>query len=286
MSRVILHIARRDAWERAQADGEYRADTQDTQGFVHCSVGRQWTRPLRALFAGVPDLVLLQVDERLVEAPVRYEPGVPGEAGGELFPHVYGTIPALAVVAEAPVPVALTQGWTPMPAGLARITATSRGAEPAGIDTWRWQGWEVTTAPGAIDRETAWAWLTEEGYWALGRSREEHDALLDNSIGLALRTPDGTFAGMARIVTDRGTMAYLADVLVLPAHRGQGRGTFLVGAALEHPELGAVRNWLLGTRDAHGLYERFGFERMDERWMRRRAVVDAVGTGFGAEATG
>jgi GNAT superfamily N-acetyltransferase len=65
--------------------------------------------------------------------------------------------------------------------------------------------------------------------------------------------------GFARIVTDHATFAYLADVFVLPEERGKGLARWLVETILAHPELQGLRRWLLGTRDAQGLYERCGF---------------------------
>jgi GNAT superfamily N-acetyltransferase len=65
--------------------------------------------------------------------------------------------------------------------------------------------------------------------------------------------------GFARVVTDYAVIAWLLDVLVVEAHRGQGLGKALVQAALNHPDLRNVRRWMLGTRDAHGLYEQYGF---------------------------
>jgi GNAT superfamily N-acetyltransferase len=77
--------------------------------------------------------------------------------------------------------------------------------------------------------------------------------------------------GFARVITDRATFAYVADVFVLPEHRGQGLGVWLMETIVAHPELQGLRRWLLATRDAHGLYERFGWGPVSEpdRWMER-----------------
>ena len=271
---MILHIARRSEWEAAQRGGEYRGDTLATQGFIHCSTGRQWTGPLRARVAGAPDLVLLGLDEGALASPPRFEPGDPDDPDGEAFPHVYVPIPVASVVAVVDIPVELTRGWTFMPFELARLTAGARAPFPDGVDEWRDHGWTVTTRRDALDHDVASRYLAQESYWAAGRSRDEFERLVANSLVFSLVDPAGSFAGMARVVTDRANMAYIADVFVLPAHRGSGRGVFLVRSILEHPELGGVRHWLLATRDAHGLYGRFGFEVMvdDRRWMRRRPV--------------
>ena len=70
---------------------------------------------------------------------------------------------------------------------------------------------------------------------------------------------DGRQVGFARVVTDHATFAYLADVFVDEAERGHGLGRWLVETILADPELEGFRRWLLGTRDAHGLYHRCGF---------------------------
>lgn len=270
---MILHIARRSAWEQAQQDGEYRGDTLAAQGFIHCSTGRQWTRPLRALFAGASDLVLLAIDESALASPPRFEPGDPGDPDGDAFPHVHEAIHVAAVVAVVDIPVELTRGWTFMPFELARLTAGARAPFPDGVDEWRDHAWTVTTRPDALDHDAASRYLAQESYWAVGRARDEFERLVANSLVFSLLDPAGRFAGMARVVSDKANMAYIADVFVLPAHRASGRGVFLMRSILEHPDLGGVRHWLLATRDAHGLYRRFGFEVIDDpRWMRRRPV--------------
>jgi GNAT superfamily N-acetyltransferase len=71
---------------------------------------------------------------------------------------------------------------------------------------------------------------------------------------------DGKQIGFARVITDFATFAYLADVFVVPEHRGRGMSKMLVRAVLAHPQLRGLRRILLATRDAHGLYKKFGFE--------------------------
>nr|WP_233157849.1 DUF952 domain-containing protein [Actinokineospora bangkokensis] len=87
-------------------------------GFVHCSDPGSVLLPARALFAGRTDILLLEVDPALVGAPVRWEPGVPPVPGGPWFPHVYGPIPASAVVAVHELPLA-GDGDFALPASLA-----------------------------------------------------------------------------------------------------------------------------------------------------------------------
>jgi GNAT superfamily N-acetyltransferase len=71
--------------------------------------------------------------------------------------------------------------------------------------------------------------------------------------------------GFARIITDKATFAYLADVYVLPEHRGQGLSLRLIEQVIQHPDLQGLRRMMLGTRDAHSLYEKFGFKPLAAR---------------------
>jgi predicted N-acetyltransferase YhbS len=112
--------------------------------------------------------------------------------------------------------------------------------------------------------------LAEEAYWVRGRSRETVERLVRESTRvLAVYAPDGSVAGFARVMSDGSNMAWLGDVFVLAKHRGQGLGEALVREAVEDP---ATRDcfWYLNTRDAHTLYERFGFRPADpERTLVR-----------------
>lgn len=65
--------------------------------------------------------------------------------------------------------------------------------------------------------------------------------------------------GFARVVTDRATFAYLADVFVIETYRGQALGKWLMACIMEHPELQGLRRWILATADAHELYKQYGF---------------------------
>jgi GNAT superfamily N-acetyltransferase len=96
-------------------------------------------------------------------------------------------------------------------------------------------------------------------YWAPNVPRDVVERSLANSVVVGLYTPTGAQVGMARAVTDRATFAWIADVFVLPEHRGGGHGTFLVSSLLDHPGLQGLRRVMLATADAHELYRRFGF---------------------------
>jgi GNAT superfamily N-acetyltransferase len=117
----------------------------------------------------------------------------------------------------------------------------------------------VSDDPSLIDVARVHRWLSEQSHWAKERSLEVVRRSIERSLTLGLYDRSGSQLGVCRWVTDDTTFAWLADVFVDPEARGQGRGTFLVGAAVEHPTVADLRLLLLGTRDAHGLYARFGF---------------------------
>jgi GNAT superfamily N-acetyltransferase len=115
----------------------------------------------------------------------------------------------------------------------------------------------VSTDPARLDRALIHRFLAAS-YWAEGIPAAVVDRSIEGSIPFGLYLGDNQI-GFARVVTDRATFAYLADVFVLPDHRGAGLGRWLLECVLAHPDLQGLRRFLLATRDAHGLYERFGF---------------------------
>ncbi len=130
---------------------------------------------------------------------------------------------------------------------------------------------EISTDPDRLDLDTIHRWLSEETYWARGRSRELMQRSFDNSICFGAYLGDRQ-VGFARVVTDRATFAWLADVFIAGEHRGRGYGKALVAAVLAYPELQGLRRWLLATKDAHGLYAQNGFDVVpDGRFMQRLA---------------
>uniref|UniRef100_UPI00389948AE GNAT family N-acetyltransferase n=1 Tax=Goodfellowiella coeruleoviolacea TaxID=334858 RepID=UPI00389948AE len=140
--------------------------------------------------------------------------------------------------------------------------------------------YEVDDDPGRVDRDAVWAFLSEHAYWGRWRRREHVERQLAAAwrvVGVYHR-PSGALVGFARVVSDGVALAYLADVYVVPAHRGQGLGTALVRATVEHGP-GREFRWLLHTDDAHGLYAKVGFAAPDatllERPGRRGSAVAA-----------
>lgn len=131
------------------------------------------------------------------------------------------------------------------------------------------EGFVFSTDPERVSRETVYAFLASS-YWAHSRPREIIDRSLEHSLLAGIYFEEQQVA-FARVVTDGATFAYLCDVFVAEECRGFGLGQALIDQLLQHPELPTLRRWILATRDAHGLYERFGFEPLllPERWMER-----------------
>lgn len=121
-----------------------------------------------------------------------------------------------------------------------------------------------------MDVDAIHAYLGGESYWARGIPRETVARAIRNS--LCFGVFDGAAqVAFARVVTDRATFAYLADVYVLAPWRGRGISTWMMETVLAHPELQGLRRWSLVTADAQALYARFGFAAIDrpERHMER-----------------
>jgi GNAT superfamily N-acetyltransferase len=125
------------------------------------------------------------------------------------------------------------------------------------IHEWTRGEYAISTDPGRLDLDVIHGFLVRS-YWAEGRPRERVALSIAHSVPFGLHHATGQ-VGFARVVTDYVVAAYLSDVFVLEAHRGRGLGKWLVETVLGTPELRAIRRWILGTRDAHALYRRFGF---------------------------
>ena len=138
------------------------------------------------------------------------------------------------------------------------------------METWNLNGYTISTDPSLLNIELIQDFLSKDSYWASGRSVEVVQRSIENSLpfGIYLGRKQ---VGFARIVTDYATFAWVADVFLLPEHRGRGLGKWLMEVIVAHPRLQGFRRWVLSTKDAHGLYERFGFRKLQrpERWMER-----------------
>ncbi|TDD68797.1 N-acetyltransferase [Jiangella aurantiaca] len=132
-------------------------------------------------------------------------------------------------------------------------------------------GYEVDDDQDRLDLDVIIGFLLTT-YWSKHRSRETVERAVRRSFGVGLYEPGGAQAGFARVVGDGTTFAWLADVFVLPEHRGQGLARVLVKAVLEHPDHAGVERWMLATLDAHEVYAPLGFGPIEslDRYMVRQ----------------
>ena len=128
--------------------------------------------------------------------------------------------------------------------------------------------YHVSTDISKLDVNIIHKYLSEESYWAKGIPKDVVEKAIRNSICFGLYH-NAEQIGFARVVTDKATFAYVADVFVLPAHRGKGLSKWLMQTIQAHPELQNLRRWILTTKDAHSLYEQCGWTRVPEDYMYR-----------------
>lgn len=129
-------------------------------------------------------------------------------------------------------------------------------------------GLELDDDPGRIDVAAVHDYLANHSYWAEGRPFDVVERLVREAQRVVGVYDDGRQVGFARAFTDGASLAYLADVYVLPEYRGRGLGVELVRAMVEDGPFAQLR-WILHTRDAHGLYRKVGFGEPSERVMER-----------------
>lgn len=266
MNCSIYHICVTSEWEQGSDPwSPYGHNNSDNPGFIHCSFRSQVGPTLLRFFSGadgIPrrDLSVLEIDPFLVGthsgAVIKAEPGTGGEVDAHgnpiLFPHLYGQIPRNAVTDVLP-----TSEFIP-------YTISVNG-------DWGETPFTITDDRSAFSIDTATTYLSGESYWAQGRSRKTIDTSIENSYLLTLLDETDTMAGMARVITDWATMYYISDLFVLPQYQGRGLGKALVDAIVAHPKLKCLKG-VLRTKDAHTLYEQFGFQRdtgPDSTSMRR-----------------
>lgn len=127
----------------------------------------------------------------------------------------------------------------------------------------------ISTDPTRLDVD-AIADMLSRAYWAKGRSRAVIERYIQHSLTFGIYA-DRRQIGLARVVTDYTTFAWLCDVVIHEDYRGRGLGKWLMETIHDHPDLQGLRRWLLATRDAHGLYKQFGWTPLPnpERWMEK-----------------
>ncbi|MDP4149501.1 MAG: GNAT family N-acetyltransferase [Bacteroidota bacterium] len=139
---------------------------------------------------------------------------------------------------------------------------------------WQKDEFVISTDPARIDIPYVHAFLSTKSYWAGGVPIEIVRASINGSLCFGMYAGERQ-VGFTRVITDKATFGYLADVFIDEGYRGRGLSKWMMETILGHPELQGFRIWQLSTRDAHGLYEQFGFEvPADPRRIMRRNDPD------------
>ncbi len=131
----------------------------------------------------------------------------------------------------------------------------------------------ISTDKSQLDILLIQQFLSQESYWAQNVPVEIVQRSIENSLCFGVYLQDQQ-VGFARVITDQATFAYLSDVFILPEHRGKGLSKKLIETISNWPSLQGLRRWVLATRDAHTLYEQFGFTALDkpEIFMQRKLI--------------
>ena len=135
-------------------------------------------------------------------------------------------------------------------------------------DAFAAKGYRISTEKSLLALTVIHQYLSEESYWAQNIPLEVVKRAIENSLCFGLYYKN-TQIGFARVITDKSTFAYLADVFILPSHRGKGLSKWLLETIHAHTDLQNLRRWLLGTKDAHALYAHFGWEPLPEEMVSR-----------------
>ena len=131
------------------------------------------------------------------------------------------------------------------------------------------ESFTISTDPARLNIDAIADMLTR-AYWAKGRTREVIARYLQYSLTFGVFEGNRQI-GLARVVSDYTTFAWLCDVFIHEDFRGLGLGKWLLETVHSHPDLQGLRRWMLATRDAHGLYEQYGWTPLasPERWMEK-----------------
>ena len=129
-------------------------------------------------------------------------------------------------------------------------------------------GFCISTEKARLDLCAIHLFLSTQAYWSLNIPFSRVEAAVAHSLNFGLYQKEQQI-GFGRVVTDYSCIAYLGDVYVLPEFRGRGLSKWLMQTIMDYPELQGLRRWILATKDAHGLYNQFGWEPVayPERWM-------------------
>ena len=122
--------------------------------------------------------------------------------------------------------------------------------------------YRISTEQSELDFDVIYEFIANT-YWANNIPKSTLKKAIEHSLCFGVYDPDNQLVGFARLITDRATFAYLADVFVIESHQGKGISKQLIETIVKHPEVVGLRRMVLATRDAHGLYAQYGFTAID-----------------------
>ncbi len=131
----------------------------------------------------------------------------------------------------------------------------------------------INTDKTKIDIELVFDYLSKESYWSKNIPLAVVKTGIENSVCFSIFYKDEQI-GFARVITDKATFGYLADVFIVEQHKGKGLSKWLMQVILDNEELQGFRSWMLATKDAHSLYEKFDFKLTNDtkRIMRKQGI--------------
>jgi GNAT superfamily N-acetyltransferase len=133
--------------------------------------------------------------------------------------------------------------------------------------------YSISTDKTKINIPFVHQYLCNESYWSKNIPLDIVKKSIENSVCFSVFYKEEQI-GFARVITDKASFGYLADVFIMESHRGKGLSKWLMQTILDHEELQGFRSWMLATKDAHGLYEKFGFKLTNDttRIMRKQVI--------------
>lgn len=139
------------------------------------------------------------------------------------------------------------------------------------------KGFKINTDKTLLDLDYIYNFLTQESYWAKGLLRKSFETSINESICFGVYFKEKQI-GFARVVSDKSTFAYLADVFIDNDFRSLGLSKWLVQTVVNHPNFKNIRRFLLATADAHQLYQKFGFEplKKPDRFLEKFKAYDDI----------
>lgn len=135
------------------------------------------------------------------------------------------------------------------------------------------KNYTISTDNKKLDINLITHFLNKVSYWAKDRGKEAIEKSIANSLCFGVFDENNKQVGFARVITDYAVFAWLLDVFIIQEHQGKGLGKLLMQEIISHKDLNEVRKWGLATKDAHGLYEKFGFTLSNPETMMERINV-------------